>query len=90
MDCNLPGSSVHGIFQARIPKRVAISTPGDLSDAGIKPGFLAPPGSQLDSLPRDCQTFKKQVDQLGLITFGIPSKLFYIYIIWYCHNTRIF
>ena len=25
MDCNLPGSSVHGIFQARIPELVAIS-----------------------------------------------------------------
>ena len=25
MDCSLPGSSVHGIFQARILKRVAIS-----------------------------------------------------------------
>ena len=25
MDCNLPGSSVHGIFQARILERVAIS-----------------------------------------------------------------
>ena len=24
MDCSLPGSSVHGIFQARIPERVAI------------------------------------------------------------------
>ena len=25
MDCNLPGSSIHGIFQARIPEWVAIS-----------------------------------------------------------------
>ena len=25
MDCNLPGSSVHGILQVRLPKRVAIS-----------------------------------------------------------------
>ena len=30
MDCSLPGSSVHGIFQARILEWVAISTPGDL------------------------------------------------------------
>ena len=27
MDCNPPGSSVHGIFQARIPEWVAISCP---------------------------------------------------------------
>ena len=26
MDCNLPGSSVHGILQARIPERVTISS----------------------------------------------------------------
>ena len=25
MDCSLPGSSVHGIFQARVPEAVAIS-----------------------------------------------------------------
>ena len=30
MDCSLPGSSVHGIFQARIPKPAAI--PRDLPD----------------------------------------------------------
>ena len=27
-DCSLPGSSVHGIFQARILERVAISSSG--------------------------------------------------------------
>ena len=25
MDCNLPGSSIHGIFQARVPEWVAIA-----------------------------------------------------------------
>ena len=29
MDCNPPGSSVHGILQARILEWVAIPTPGD-------------------------------------------------------------
>ena len=38
MDCSPPGSSVHGIFQARILEWVAISFSGDLSDPGIKPG----------------------------------------------------
>ena len=37
MDCNLWGSSVHGILQARILEWVAIPSPGDLSDPGIKP-----------------------------------------------------
>ena len=35
MDCSPPGSSVHGIFQARILEWVAIS-PGDLPDPGIE------------------------------------------------------
>ena len=35
MDCNLPGSSFHGILQARILEWVAI--PGDISDPGDLP-----------------------------------------------------
>ena len=41
MGCSLPGSSTHGIFQARILEWVAISSPGDLPDSGIKPSSLA-------------------------------------------------
>ena len=37
MKCSPPGSSVHGIFQARILKQVAISPPGDPPDPGIEP-----------------------------------------------------
>ena len=40
---SLPGSSVHGIFQARILEGVAICSSRDLPDPGIKPTFLAPP-----------------------------------------------
>ena len=36
MDCGIPGSSVHGIFQARILEWVAISFPGNLPNSGIK------------------------------------------------------
>ena len=36
MDCSLPGSSVHGIFQARVLEWVAISFSRDLPDPGIK------------------------------------------------------
>ena len=42
MDCSLPGSSVHGILQARILEWVAIP-PGDLPDPGIKPSFPMSP-----------------------------------------------
>ena len=36
MDCNLPGFSVHGIFQARILEWVAMPSSRDLSDPGIQ------------------------------------------------------
>ena len=37
IDCSLPGSSTHGILQARILEWVAISFSRDLPDPGIKP-----------------------------------------------------
>ena len=40
MDCNPLGSSVHGIFQARILEWVAISFSRNLSNPGIKPMSL--------------------------------------------------
>ena len=42
-DCSPPGSSVHGIFQARILFWVPFPATGDLSDPGIEPTSLAPP-----------------------------------------------
>jgi len=49
MDCSPPGSSVHGILQARILEWVVIFSPGDLW-TGIEPGSSA---SQADSLPSE-------------------------------------
>ena len=43
MDCSPPGSSVHGILQARILEWVAMSFSRDLPDPGIKPVSLASP-----------------------------------------------
>ena len=43
MDCNPPGSSVHGIFQTRILKWVAFPPPGDLPSSGIKSASPASP-----------------------------------------------
>ena len=50
MDCSPPGSSVHGILQARTLEWVAIPPPGDLPDPGIEPGS---PALQVDSLPAE-------------------------------------
>ena len=36
-NCSLPGSTVHGFFQARILKRIAISFSGDFPNPGIEP-----------------------------------------------------
>ena len=41
MDFSLPGSSVHGVSQARVLEWVATSSPGDLPDPGIEPAFAA-------------------------------------------------
>ena len=50
MDCSSPGSSVHGILQARILEWVAIPSPGGLPNPGIE---LRTPALQVDSLPSE-------------------------------------
>ena len=47
MVCTLPGSSIHGIFQARIQKWVPLPSPGDLPNPGIQRWS---PSLQADSL----------------------------------------
>ena len=41
MDCSLPGSSVPGIFQARILSGLTFPPPGYLPSPGIEPTSLA-------------------------------------------------
>ena len=43
MDHSPPGSSVHGILQARIPEWVAMPSSRDLPDPGVEPASLTPP-----------------------------------------------
>ena len=50
MDCSTPGSSVHGILQAGILEWVAVPSPGNLPNPGIKPGSST---LQADSLPSE-------------------------------------
>ena len=50
MDSCPPGSSVHGILQARILDLVAILFSRDLSNLGVEPGSLA---LQADSFPSE-------------------------------------
>ena len=51
VDCSLPGSSLHGILQARILEWVAISFSRGLPDSGIKPGSPALQADALTSEP---------------------------------------
>ena len=51
MNCSLPGSSVHGILQARVLEWVAIPFCRDLPNPGIKPGSRALQGDSLPSEP---------------------------------------
>ena len=47
--CSPPGSSVHWIFQARIPEWLPLPSPRNLQDPGIKP--VSPALASNDSLP---------------------------------------
>ena len=51
MDCSPPGSSVHGIFQARILEWVAMPSSRGSSQPGIEPTSLTSPLLQVGSLP---------------------------------------
>ena len=53
LDCSLPGSSVHGVFQARILEWIALPFPGDLSNPGMEPVSLGIPALQADSFPAE-------------------------------------
>ena len=60
MDCSPPGSSVHGILQARILGGLPFPSPGDLPDPEIKPGS---PALHADSLPSDPECLRWDSNQ---------------------------
>ena len=69
-DCSLPGSSVHGISQARVLEWVAFPSPGDLSDPGNEPRSHA---LQADALPSEPP---------GKPKFGIKSSEKKVNMLW--------
>ena len=70
MDYTLPGSSVHGVIQARVLEPVAIPFSGDLSYPEIEPGC---PAFWADSLPSETpgkpQTIKVSI--INLLTISL-------------------
>ena len=71
MDCGSPGSSVHGILQARILEWVAILSPGDLPNPGIEP---TPPALQVDSLLLSHQGSPIPSINLPQRSFSLPTQ----------------
>ena len=69
MDCSPPGSSVHGIFQARILERVAISFSRESSRSGIEPSS---PALQADLPPLSHQN----PNGMGIQLWPPPNSLF--------------
>ena len=78
VDCSPPGSSVHGILQARILEWVAISFSRDLPNPEIEPmspASPASPASQEDSLPSEPPGKPINVKHLVLKYFFKASSL---------------
>ena len=63
MDRSLPGSSVHGILQARILEWVALPS-RDLLDLGIEAVSPVSPALDVDSLPLSHQGSPSWVDSM--------------------------
>ena len=71
LDCRLPGSSVHGIFQARILEWVVISSSRDLPDPEIEPSSPGSPELQEDSLSL---SYSQSIIPLCIIILSIVKK----------------
>ena len=73
MDCGPPGSSVHGISQARILERVPIPFSKNLPDPGIE---SVSPALQADSLPLSHLGSQSQVNVGGQEKADLEAALF--------------
>ena len=89
VDCSLPGSSVHGISQARVLEWVATSSSRDLPHPGIEPTSSVPPTSAnrlFTTEPLQKHATQHSSYQYGEVLMGIG--------IWICvlisgHNENI-
>ena len=73
MDCSPPGSSVHGILQARILEWLPCPPPGGLPNPGIQPRS---PALQADSLPSEPPRKPKNTGEgsLCLLQWIFPTQ----------------
>ena len=72
VDCSPPGSSIHGILQARILEWVTSPPPGDLPIPGTEPGSST---LQVDSLPAELPwtAFIQVISEKGLENLSLAS-----------------
>ena len=78
MDYSLPGSSVHGIFRARILEWFAVSFSSDFSDPGIEHGS---PALQAGSLPTELLG-KPFSYSKGIHSYAFYEKSFLCFILY--------
>ena len=88
-DCSPPGSSVHGILQARILEWVAMSSSRDLPDPGIEPVSPVAPALQVDSLQLKHQG-SPPVWISTIISWIVPVFLHIVFIFFCIRSELIF
>ena len=77
MNCSLPGSSVHGIFPARILEWVAMPSSRDLPDPGTEPDSLMSPtlAGVLFTISATWEAHRLPYDPANLFLGIYPRKL---------------
>ena len=75
MECNPPGSSVHGILRQVILEWVAMSSSGDLPNPGIKPTYPALAGEFFTTAPPGKPIFNiYSTSQITLAIFQMLNR----------------
>ena len=75
LDCSPPGSSVHGILQARCRSGLPCPFPGDLPSPGIEPASPVSPALQVDSLPAEPSGKANHGVEVNKITQALLNNL---------------
>ena len=75
MDCSPPGSSIHGILQARILEWVAMLLQGIFLIQGLNPGLLCLMHWQVGSLPLAPPGKPHSIQDLSLVIFTLSSEM---------------
>ena len=75
MDCSPPGSSVHGILQARYWSGLPCPPHEDLPDPGINPASSVSPALQADSLPLSHWGSPDTTQNDHLLTYKMTLKI---------------